>query len=133
MRELILGLIGSSSKENEHRVPIHPRHFEHVDADLRARMVVEEGYGVRFGVSDDAIAALVGSIASRSGVISAADIVLLPKPRHKDVEALRDHAAASSTIRVNSGRSARAAATSTPSIAAAVGWSAPPSACSRSV
>jgi len=90
MRELILGLIGSSSKENEHRVPIHPRHFEHVDADLRARMVVEEGYGVRFGVSDDAIAALVGSIASRSGVISAADIVLLPKPRHKDVEALRD-------------------------------------------
>jgi alanine dehydrogenase len=90
MNELTLGLIGRSSKENEHRVPIHPRHLDHVDADLRARMVVERGYGVRFGVSDDAIAAKVGQVTTRAKVIASADVLLLPKPLRRDVESMRD-------------------------------------------
>ncbi len=90
MSELSLGLIGSSSKENERRVPIHPRHLDHVDADLRVRMVVERGYGARFGFSDDAIAAKVGLVASRDTVIASSDVLLLPKPLSCDVESMRE-------------------------------------------
>jgi hypothetical protein len=47
-----LGVIGSSAKENEHRLPLHPEHLPHLDADLRARITLEHGYGSRFGVAD---------------------------------------------------------------------------------
>ncbi|MEO6821311.1 MAG: N(5)-(carboxyethyl)ornithine synthase [Candidatus Nanopelagicales bacterium] len=90
MSELSLGLIGRSSMENERRVPIHPRHLDQIDADLRARMVVERGYGERFGVLDEVLAALVGRVASREEVLATADVVLLPKPLRSDVESLRD-------------------------------------------
>ena len=36
MTLLSLGVIGSSAKENEHRLPLHPEHIPHLDADLRA-------------------------------------------------------------------------------------------------
>ena len=86
MSELTLGIIGSSSKENERRVPVHPRHLDRIDADLRARMTIEHGYGRRFGVPDGEIAGLVGRLASREEVLASADVVLLPKPLRVDVE-----------------------------------------------
>ena len=49
---LTLGVLRASGKENEKRVPVHPRHFDRIDADLRASMLVESGYGLSFGVSD---------------------------------------------------------------------------------
>lgn len=33
-----LGVIGTSAKENERRLPLHPEHLPHLDADLRARI-----------------------------------------------------------------------------------------------
>ena len=50
---LTLGVIGTSRKPDERRVPIHPGHFERLPDDLRARVIVEQGYGERFGVVDD--------------------------------------------------------------------------------
>jgi alanine dehydrogenase len=61
-----------------------------VDEDLRARMVVETGYGEPFGVPDSEIADQVGRLGTRADLIAASDIVLLPKPVLADVEALRD-------------------------------------------
>ena len=90
MSELTLGVVGRASKPDEQRVAIHPRHIERIDADLRARMVFEHGYGERFGVSDAEIAALVGRMAVRAELIAAADIVLMPKPLVSDVETLGD-------------------------------------------
>jgi alanine dehydrogenase len=87
---LVLGVIGSSRKPDERRVPIHPAHFERIDESLRPSVVVEEGYGLRFGVDDSAIEPFVGRIASRADVIAAADVVLLPKPQLDDVRELRD-------------------------------------------
>lgn len=89
MDVLSLGVVGSSLKENERRVPIHPRHLDRIPADLRAAMVVERGYGRAFGVPDDVLASRVGRLGSRAEVL-AADVVLLPKPTHADVAALRD-------------------------------------------
>lgn len=84
-----LGLIGSSLKPDEHRVPIHPDHFERIPPELRARITVESGYGLRFGVSDDDLAAQFSRVASREQTLSEPDVVLIPKPQHADLRAMR--------------------------------------------
>lgn len=90
MSGLRLGVVGTSSKENEQRLPIHPRHLEHIDPDLRDRITLEVGYGAAFGVSDDLLAGQVGALAPRDEVIRACDIVLLPKPTLQDLRAMKD-------------------------------------------
>lgn len=90
MSQLTLGLLATSSKENELRLPIHPQHFDRIDADLRARIVLEQGYGDRYGVSEDVLATQVGAIRSREEVIATSDVVLLPKPTLADVASLRE-------------------------------------------
>ncbi|MCP2637300.1 N(5)-(carboxyethyl)ornithine synthase [Microbacterium sp. HD4P20] len=86
----ILGVIGTSRKPDERRVPIHPGHFERLPHDLGERIIVEETYGERFGVPDDEIRPFVGRLASRQEVIAASDIVLLPKPQAEDLQDLQD-------------------------------------------
>jgi len=83
-----LGVIGTSAKENEHRLPLHPDHLPGLDADLRARITLEHGYAARFGVPDDELAAHVAGFASREEILAGSDVVLLPKPQHADVAAL---------------------------------------------
>lgn len=87
---LRLGVIGTSRKPDERRAPIHPEHFSRIEADIRARMVVEEGYGEQFGMSDAALAELVGGVSRREEVVAGADVVLLPKPQASDLAELRD-------------------------------------------
>jgi len=89
MSRLSLGVLGSSSKENELRLPIHPKHIDRIDADLRARIVLEHGYGERFGVPDDQLAPLVAGMRTRAELIAESDVVLLPKPTLEDIADLR--------------------------------------------
>ena len=90
MDQLSLGVLASSSKENELRLPIHPQHFDRIDADLRARIFLERGYGEHFGFSDEHLATQVAGIRSREEIIATSDVVLLPKPTVDDVASLRD-------------------------------------------
>ncbi len=90
MDQYSLGVLATSSKENERRLPIHPRHVERIDADLRARIFLEQGYGDRFGVPDDQLAGLVAGLRSRAEIIATTDVVLLPKPTPDDLVGLRD-------------------------------------------
>jgi alanine dehydrogenase len=90
MSQLSLGLLATSSKENELRLPIHPQHFDRIDADLRSRIVLERGYGDRYGVSEEHLATQVGGIRSREEIIATSDVVLLPKPTLEDVASLRE-------------------------------------------
>jgi alanine dehydrogenase len=83
-----LGVIGSSAKENEHRLPIHPEHIPHLDADIRKRMTLEHGYGRRFGVDDASLRDHVAGFASRAQLLADSTIVLLPKPQLSDVAAM---------------------------------------------
>ena len=53
-------------------------------------MILEHGYGERFGFSDAQLAPLVGSLASREELVAKADVVLLPKPQPQDLAELRD-------------------------------------------
>lgn len=87
--DTILGLLGASRKPDERRLPLHPDHLERIAPELRARIVVEHGYGERFGVSDEQIAPWVRSLGTRAEVIEAADVVLLPKPQAEDLRDLR--------------------------------------------
>ncbi len=87
---LRLGVLGKSRKPDERRAPIHPEHFSRIEPDIRATMVVEEGYGARFGMSDAVLATLVGTVASREQVIAQSEVVLLPKPQAADLADLKD-------------------------------------------
>src|SRR6478672_1315599 len=86
---LRLGVIGSSAKENEHRLPLHPEHLPLLDADLRARITLEHGYGARFGIADETLREHVAGFASREEILAGSEVVLLLKPQHEDVAALR--------------------------------------------
>lgn len=90
MAPLTLGALATTAKENEKRVPIHPRHLDRIAPDLRAAMLVETGYGRNFGVDDDEIAPQVSGVVARAELIERSDIVLLPKPTIPDVSGLRD-------------------------------------------
>ncbi len=87
---LRLGVLATSRKADEHRLPIHPTHFERIDPDVRGRILLEQGYGKRFGVSERQLEPLVGHIGSRAELISAADVILLPKPQASDLAELRE-------------------------------------------
>ncbi len=82
---LTLGLLANSSMENERRLPIHPRHLDRIDADVRARMIVEHGYGADFQLEPGYVESRVGRVAARSDVLASADVLLLPKPQLADV------------------------------------------------
>ena len=56
MGQLSLGVCGTSGKENEHRLPVHPLHMDPIDAGLRAGIFLERGYGERFGMADAQLA-----------------------------------------------------------------------------
>ena len=89
MDELSLGVIATSRKEHEGRLPIHPRHLERIHADLRRRIFLEHGYGLRHGYADDELEAQVGGLRTRDQLIAESDVVVLPKPLHADAAALR--------------------------------------------
>jgi alanine dehydrogenase len=86
---LTLGVVATSGKADERRLPIHPRHLERIEADLRGRIFLERGYGRQHGFADDELAAHVGGLRSRAELFAQCDVVALPKPLHQDVAALR--------------------------------------------
>ncbi|UFU04654.1 N(5)-(carboxyethyl)ornithine synthase [Ruania suaedae] len=87
---LTLGVLGASAKSDERRLALHPAHLERIDPDLRARIVLESGYGERFGFTDAALAEQVAAILPRSEMLTAAEILVLPKPQLSDLAAVRD-------------------------------------------
>jgi alanine dehydrogenase len=88
--QLSLGVMSRSRKEAERRLAIHPLHVERIDADLRARLYLESGYGERFGVPDEQLAPLVAGLRPRDELIAGCDVILLPKPQPADLAELRE-------------------------------------------
>ena len=89
MGQLSVGVVATSRKQDERRLAIHPEHVERIDAALRRRMFLEQGYGERFGFSDAQLAPLVCGLRSRDELLADCDVLLLPKPVPGDLEALR--------------------------------------------
>lgn len=89
MSRLGLGVIATSAKENEHRLPLHPEHLPRLAPEIAARTTLEHGYAAHFGIGDDVLAPHVAGFASREEILRDSDVVLLPKPQHDDVAAMR--------------------------------------------
>lgn len=90
MSSLTFGVIGTSRKEDERRVPIHPDHLPRLTEAYRRNLVFEEGYGAPFGMSDDEIAAQTGGVAPRRKLLSELGNVIVAKPVLKDLLELRE-------------------------------------------
>lgn len=86
---LTLGVLASTRKPDEWRLPLHPDHLAGIDADVRAAILLEEGYGSRFGARDTELRDLVGGVVSRAELIGRSDVVVLPKPYAEDLRELR--------------------------------------------
>ena len=85
MSRLSLGVIGTSAKENEHRLPLHPEHLARLAPEVAARTTLEHGYADRFGIGDEDLAPHVAGFATRDEILERSDVVVLPKPQHEDV------------------------------------------------
>ncbi|MFC1610408.1 N(5)-(carboxyethyl)ornithine synthase [Myxococcota bacterium] len=87
-----LGVVGTSRKENERRVAIHPDHLGRIPEELRRHIVFEKGYGEPFDVADAALMAQCGGLASRKELAEQGDMVLvLPKPVIGDLEEIQEN------------------------------------------
>ncbi|WP_407079980.1 N(5)-(carboxyethyl)ornithine synthase [Arthrobacter zhaoxinii] len=90
MERLTLGVLSNTRKPDERRLAIHPLHLERIAPEVRAQILLEEGYGTSFGVSDAELKPLVGAVLPRAQIVAEADVVLLPKPQPEDLAELRD-------------------------------------------
>lgn len=90
MNKLTFGVIGTSNKEDERRVPIHPDHLSRLSETYRKKLVFEVGYGEAFGLSDAEIAAQTGGVAPRSELLSELGNVIVAKPTLSDLQELRE-------------------------------------------
>ncbi|WDE96665.1 N(5)-(carboxyethyl)ornithine synthase [Lentisphaera profundi] len=90
MNKSSIGVIGTSKKEDERRVPIHPEHLQRLPKEICQQLIFEEGYGEPFGISDEEIAAQSGGIASRHTLLADIGRVIIAKPILADLEELRE-------------------------------------------
>ncbi|GAB2660401.1 N(5)-(carboxyethyl)ornithine synthase [Nocardia goodfellowii] len=89
MKQLTIGVVASSRKEDEHRLAIHPAHFDRIEPALRGQIFLERGYGDRFGYTDAHLAPLVGGHRTRAELFAECDVLLLPKPLPEDLANMR--------------------------------------------
>lgn len=90
MRKLDIGIIGTSRKRNERRVPLHPEHLPRLPDTVRRQLIFEEGYGEPFGMSDAEIAAMAGGVATRKDILANTDVAIVAKPVLEDLQELKE-------------------------------------------
>ncbi|MEQ6119590.1 N(5)-(carboxyethyl)ornithine synthase [Reichenbachiella sp. MALMAid0571] len=90
MSKLTMGVIGTSKKEDERRVPIHPEHLKRLPENIRRQLIFEKGYGAPFNIDDEEIASQTGGVASRSELLFDIGSVIIAKPILSDLEELKE-------------------------------------------
>jgi alanine dehydrogenase len=90
MSKYSFGVIGTSKKEDERRIPIHPEHLLRLPEQVRRQLIFEEGYGEPLGIDDSEIGTLAGGIATRHELLTDIGRVIIPKPVLSDLEELRE-------------------------------------------
>ncbi|GBC60998.1 NAD(P) transhydrogenase subunit alpha [Desulfonema ishimotonii] len=90
MNKLTFGVIGTSRKEDEQRIPIHPEHMLRLPEQIRRQLIFEEGYGKPFGITDSEMAVQSGGVATRNELLANIGNVILAKPTLADFEELRE-------------------------------------------
>lgn len=85
-----LGVIGTSKKTDENRVPIHPEHLSRLPENIRKKLIFEKGYGKPFGLDDDYFISRTGGVASREELLSDLGSVIIAKPVLADLQQIRE-------------------------------------------
>jgi N5-(carboxyethyl)ornithine synthase len=88
MNNLKFGVIATSRKEDERRIPIHPEHLIRLPEQIRRQLIFEEGYGAPFGITDAEMSEQSGGVATRHELLVDIGNVILPKPVLEDLEEL---------------------------------------------
>jgi N5-(carboxyethyl)ornithine synthase len=86
-----IGLIKTSLKENEKRIPLLPMYIEQIDSSIRSDMYFESGYGLDFGYEDKKLTGLGCRILSRSDIFNECDTVILAKPVMEDLVSMKEN------------------------------------------
>ena len=89
MALLKMGVIGTSKKVDERRVPIHPEHIKRIPKNIREQLIFEKGYGKPFNISDEEISNQTGGIATRKELLSEIGSVIIAKPVLSDLQELK--------------------------------------------
>jgi len=84
------GIVGTSRKDGEQRIPIHPAHFDRIPGGVARRLVFERDYGARFGIPDSELRRRFGGVAERDVLLGECDGVLLVKPVVEDLNEMRE-------------------------------------------
>lgn len=84
------GVVKTSLKSNEKRVPIYPEHVSWIPIELRRNMCFEAGYGQDFGLADSYFLDLGCGIASRDELFRNSDLLILPKPLVEDLTMMKE-------------------------------------------
>lgn len=82
-------LVGTSLRENEWRLPLHPAHFSTLPEAVRAAIYIDEGYGAHFNVADDELRPFVAGILPRERLLAEADLIVITKPMPQDYDLMR--------------------------------------------
>ncbi|WP_211324086.1 Rossmann-fold NAD(P)-binding domain-containing protein [Echinicola strongylocentroti] len=90
MTFLKMGVIGTSKKEDERRLPIHPEHLKRLPKNIRKQLIFEKGYGAPFHISDEEICDLVGGIATRREILSDIGDIIIAKPILADLQEVKE-------------------------------------------
>jgi N5-(carboxyethyl)ornithine synthase len=80
-----IGIIKTSLKENERRVPIYPEHLPRFPKELRKSLVFETGYGKDYGFADSFFIGHGSSTAARDSLLDECELIVLPKPMPQDI------------------------------------------------
>jgi alanine dehydrogenase len=85
-----MGVIGTSKKEDERRVPIHPEHLNRLPDYIRKELIFEKGYGKPFNIDDEQISELTGGVASRDEILTDLGSVIIAKPILSDLQKIKE-------------------------------------------
>ncbi|AWW00872.1 N(5)-(carboxyethyl)ornithine synthase [Arcticibacterium luteifluviistationis] len=85
-----MGVIGTSKKEDERRVPIHPEHLNRLPENVRRKLIFEKGYGKPFNIDDEEIASQTGGVAARNEILTDIGSAIIAKPILSDLKQLKE-------------------------------------------
>lgn len=84
------GIVKTSRKPFERRVPIYPEHLPWIAPELRSFLVFETGYGMDFGYADDYFLSLGAKVDNRENIVSESELLIFPKPLAEDLLEMRE-------------------------------------------
>jgi N5-(carboxyethyl)ornithine synthase len=86
-----IAVIGTSKKENEKRVAIHPNHINQIPEKIRKHLFFEKGYGLPFDMEDEKIYSLTGnSLKDRESLLKDFKAILITKPVAEDFDEIQE-------------------------------------------